>query len=89
MKIANNYKNASASATALVTGQGVLKGMYVNSTSSGTIKFYDSVTQGGTVINNTITPAVGWHNLGDAAFTAGLSYTIASTLDVTIYYQLA
>lgn len=82
------YSNASASATAFKTGPGILHGMYVNSTSSGTIKFYDSVTQGSTIINNTITPAVGYHNLGDAAFTKGLSFTVGGTLDFTLYYSV-
>lgn len=81
------YKNKTASADAVKGGPGVLHGMYVNSTSSGTIKIYDSLTQADTVINNTITPAVGYHNLGDTAFATGLSITIGGTLDVTLYYQ--
>lgn len=39
------------------------------------------------LINNTITPAVGYHNLGNIAFNNGLYATIANTLDVTIYYE--
>jgi hypothetical protein len=40
------------------------------------------------LINNTITPAIGYHNLGDASFTAGCYATIAGTaLNVTIYYE--
>jgi len=38
-------------------------------------------------INNTITPAVGYHNLGGVAFTNGLLATIGSTLDVTLHYE--
>ncbi len=87
-QIAHTYLNATASATKAVGVPGVLHGMYVNSTSSGTIKIYDSATQSGTVMNNTITPAIGWHNLGDAAFENGLSFTIGGTLDVTLYYSL-
>jgi hypothetical protein len=83
----HKYKNLTASANAIKTGQGKLVGMYVNSTSSGTIKIYDSLTQANTVINNTITPAIGWHNLGDGAFGVGLSVTIGGTLDVTLYYD--
>jgi hypothetical protein len=75
-------------ASALVkTGQGILVGMYVNSTSSGTIKFWNNTSAAGTVINNTITPAVGYHNLGNANFTTGLYATIANTLDVTLYFK--
>lgn len=80
------FVNLTASANATRSGAGILVGMYVNSTSSGTIKIYDSLTQANTVINNTITPAIGWHNLGNATFSTGLSETIGGTLDVTIYY---
>jgi len=38
-------------------------------------------------INNTITPAVGWHNLGDVAFNNGLYATIGNTLNVTLVYK--
>lgn len=38
-------------------------------------------------MNNTITPAIGYHNLGNASFNEGLHATIANTLDVTLYYQ--
>lgn len=79
------YKNITASAL-VHTGQGVLVGMYVNSTTSGTIKFWDNTAGSGTVINNTITPTVGYHALGNANFTKGLYATIANTLNVTLYF---
>ena len=79
------HSNITAS-TLLRTGGGTLVGMYVNSTTSGTIKFWDNTSAATTVINNTITPAVGYHPLGNANFGTGLYATIASTLDVTIYY---
>lgn len=81
----STYKNLSASAL-IKTGQGSLCGMYVNSTSAGTIKFWDNTSAAGTVINNTITPAIGYHNLGSVAFTTGLYATIGGTLDVTLHY---
>lgn len=80
------YKNITAS-TLVKTGFGVLKGMYVNSTSSGTIKFWDNTSASTTVINNTITPAVGYHDLGGVDFNTGLYATIANTLDVTLHYE--
>lgn len=81
------YSNKTASANAIRSGSGILVGMYVNSTSAGTIKIYDSLTQAGDVINNTITPAIGYHPLGNASFSTGLSVTIGGTaLDVTLYY---
>lgn len=83
----STYRNLTASTNAVKSGQGILVGMYVNSTTAGTIKIYDSLTQTGTVINNTITPAIGFHNLGGCAFTTGISVTVGGTLDVTLYYQ--
>jgi hypothetical protein len=80
-------KDLSASTNAVKNGLGILRGMYVNSTSSGTIKIYDSLTQANTVMFNTITPAVGFHNFGDVAFNTGLSVTIGGTLDVTLIYR--
>lgn len=80
-------KNITASANAAKSGPGILRGMYVNSTSSGTIKIYDSLTQTGTVLFNTVTPAIGFHNFGDINFATGLSVTIASTLDATLIYR--
>lgn len=66
----------------------IIVGMFVNSTSAGTIKFWDNTAGSGTVINNTITPAAGqFYQLGFAAFNTGLYATIGGTLDVTIYYQ--
>lgn len=81
----NKYVNLTASAL-VKTGAGKLAGMYVNSTSGGTIRFYDNTSAAGTVINGVITPAIGYHSLGDAAFNVGLYATIANTLDVTLYY---
>ena len=40
-----------------------------------------------TLMNNTITPAVGYHELGNGSFTGGLYATIGGTLDVTLYYK--
>lgn len=82
----NKYVNLTASAL-VKTGQGVLKGMYVNSTTGGTIRFYDNTSAAGTVINNVITPAIGYHDLGGANFTVGCYATIANTLNVTLYYE--
>lgn len=79
----------SATTDKVAGGSGILIGMFVNSTSAGTIKFEDTLTHGsGTVLNNTITPpAVGYYPLGNASFTTGLSATIGGTLNVTLYWQ--
>lgn len=84
--LVNQYVNLTASAL-VRTGQGKLVGMYVNSTTSGTIKLWDNTSAAGTVINNTITPAIGFHNLGTVNFTVGLYATIGGTLDVTLFYN--
>lgn len=88
MDKSNTYKNITASSL-IWTGQGALVGMYVNSTSAGTIKFWDNTSAAGTVINNTITPAIGYHELGGASATVGCYATIGGTLDVTLYYKNA
>lgn len=79
-----NYKNLTASG---IVDQGAcsLLGFYVNSTSTGTIKFFDGQDTGGTAIGGTITPAIGWHFYPAAAKSA-LFASIGSTLDVTIIY---
>jgi uncharacterized protein YidB (DUF937 family) len=82
----NQYRNLTASAV-VKTGFGKLAGMYVNSTSGGTIRFWDNTEGSGTVINNVITPAIGYHDLGDIAFSTGLYATISGTLNVTLHYQ--
>lgn len=82
---ATTYLNITAS-TLVRTGTGILVGMYVNSTSAGTIKFWDQTSAAVPVLNNTITPAIGYHVLGNASFLTGLYATIGGTLDVTLYY---
>lgn len=79
------YVNLTASAL-VRTGAGILVGMYVNSTTGGTIKFWDQTSAASPVMNNTITPAIGYHPLGNGTFGTGLYATIANTLDVTLYY---
>lgn len=81
----NNYQNMTASGV-IKSGFGRIVGMYVNSTGGGTVKLWDNVAGSGAVINNTITPAIGYHPLGNAAFANGLYATIAGTIDVTFYY---
>jgi len=86
--MASTTKYTNLTASALVkTGFGSLKGMYVNSTSAGTIKFWDNTSGATTVINNTITPAIGYHSLGNVAFSTGLYATIGGTLDVTLHWE--
>lgn len=82
------FINLSASAL-LKTGPGNLQGVVINSHSSGTLKFWDSLTAANTVIFNTITLAVGerWIPLFGAKFTTGCFLTIGGTADVTVIYN--
>lgn len=80
-----NYTNKTASAN-IKSSEGSLIGFYVNSTSSGTIAFYDDAATGTTTaITGTITPAIGWYFL-PVAFSKGLNAVIGSTLNVTIVW---
>lgn len=82
------YSYTNLSASALVrTGAGQIAGYYVASTSSGTVKFWDNTSAATTVLVNTATPAVGWHELHDMGFTTGLYCTIANTIDLTIAWK--
>lgn len=79
----------SISASTLVrTGATVLNGFYVSSTTSGVIKIWDSTTASGTVKVDTVTPAVGWHNLGGLACSTGLYIQVVSgTIALTPNYN--
>lgn len=80
------YSNRTATANIKATN-GILMGFYVNSTTGGTIIFYDSATTTTTVpITGTITPAIGWHSLGSLYFRDGLYIVVANTLNVTLVY---
>lgn len=85
----NKFYNTTASGV-ISAGECVLSGMYVNSTSSGTVKLYNSktATTVADVINNTITPAIGYHVLGNVHCTAGVYAVIGGTaLDVTFHIK--
>lgn len=84
MEPGNKYTNLSASGQVKVI-RGQLHGMYVNSTTAGTIKIWNSLSATGDVINETITPAVGYHDLGDSQFSVGCFVTIGGALNVTMY----
>lgn len=71
----------------LKSGAGSIKGFFVNSTTSGTIKIWDSLTASGKVIINTATLPVGYYDLFDASFDIGCYITIGATLDVTIFWE--
>ena len=65
---------------------GTIKGFYVSSHTSGTVKIWDNPSAGsGTVVVNTITLAAGpqWVELGGLFGSTGLYATIGGTADIT------
>jgi len=91
MKMSNNATYTNISASALIkTGAGVLKGIVVNSHSSGTLKLWDNTSAATTVIFNTITFAAGSGivlNLPAVEFSTGLYATIGGTADITLLWK--
>ncbi len=83
----NTYKNMTAS-TLLKSGQGVLAGFVVSSTTSGTVTIYDSATAATStdIMLGTITPAAGSTYKLDAAFANGCYIVCANTINLTAYY---
>lgn len=85
------YKQASAT-TQVKVGAGRLKGYIVSSTSSGTLKFYDSGASSTSdpVMINTVTPAAGSAPFfGDRGiqFNNGLYVVAANTIEFTLIYE--
>ena len=83
----NTYVRLTGSGQ-VIAGPGVLADMYVSSTSSGTVKLYDYLSATGNVINNTITPAIGYHNLGNRNCLVGCYCATTGTIDVTFGVKL-
>ena len=78
-----SYTNLTATAN-VKSSSGAMIGFYVNSTTVGTIQFYDSASTTTTVpISGLITPAIGM-NYFPVAFANGLYAVIGGTLNVTI-----
>lgn len=82
------YKNLSASGL-VKTGNGIVKGIIVNSHTGGTVKLWDNTSAATTVICNTITFGASerFVPLYDIEFTVGLYVTIGGTADITIVYK--
>ena len=79
------YENVTATGN-VSSATGALLGFYVNSTTAGTIQFYDSATTTTTApITGLITPAIGWHNL-PVATANGIYAVVGGALNVTISY---
>lgn len=68
------------------TGKGFLVGIFVASSSSGTIKLWDNTSAATTTIVNTFTANAGtWYPL-PFPFSVGLFITITGTVDCSISY---
>ncbi|MDD5178333.1 MAG: hypothetical protein PHT54_03590 [Candidatus Nanoarchaeia archaeon] len=84
MSYRTKYIHLSGSGS-VAGGECWVAGMYVNSTSSGTVKVYDYTSASGTIVNNTITPAIGYHNLGNVHCLTGCYIATTGTIDVTFH----
>ncbi len=82
--VGDKYVNGTATAT-IKTGEGWLAGIFVNSSSAGTLKLYDNTAASGTVICNTFSPVVGW-NPCPMHFQKALHAVVGGTLDYTFVY---
>lgn len=85
----NRFVNLTASGQ-LLAGGGVIESMYVNSTSSGTMIIYHGTAAANTgrvISAGTLTPAAGFHYLGNLDATAGAYVELGGTIDVTFHIQ--
>lgn len=82
--LTGNSINRTTTGTVKAT-PGELIGFYVNSTTAGTVVLRDGGA-GGTVLNGTITPAVGFHWF-PVRFATDLHVTVGGTIDVTFFYR--
>lgn len=90
MKIRDSASYTNLTASALIkTGAGVLKGIIVNSHTSGTLKLWDNTSAATTVLCNTITFASGpqFIKLPAIEFNTGLYATIGGTADITLLWK--
>lgn len=78
-----NYKVLTSSAN-VKASDGALLGFFCNSTTSGTVKFYDSATTTTTTpITGTITPSAGtWYPI-PVNFNSGLYLVLANAINIT------
>jgi hypothetical protein len=80
-------KAVNLTASALVkTGSGDLVGIWVASTSAGTVKLWNNTAASGAVLVETSTLNTGW-NAMPFPFTVGLYITIGGTLNCTLSFN--
>lgn len=87
-----NITTATSTELCDPTGDGASEvvGFYVNSTTSGTIRFFDDAdgTCSSSAKGGVITPAVGWHPY-PIPFSTAICALTANTIDVTVLYRCA
>lgn len=69
----------------ILAAPGRIIGFYVNSTTSGTIRFSDALTATTPYLGAAITPAVGYHTYPAVLGTGGYATIGGTALDVTIF----
>lgn len=83
--------NTDTAQTVEALSVGTYANAFVTTETCDNVAFGGGTMSGGVntnvTINNTITPAIGYHNLGTIAFSNGLYVTIANTLNVTLHYK--
>jgi hypothetical protein len=85
----STFVNLTSTGTVL-GGEGVLRSMYVNSTSSGAFRLWHGTSYAniGNPIGGTITPVIGFHNLGNIHSTAGVYLQgNAGSFNITFHIQ--
>lgn len=81
----SSYSNLSSSAL-VKTGSGTLVGVFVSSSSSGTIKVWDNTSAATTILVNTFSAtAATWYPL-PFKFNTGCYATLGGTIDCTFSY---
>ena len=83
--------NLSVSTSSVISGAGKFFGFVVNNHTSGTLKFWDSLNQSGTVLLDTMTFASGpslWLFPVAFSFITGLSVTVGGTINFTVAYKV-
>lgn len=78
-----NAVNRTTTGDVVATVDCALLGFYVNSTTAGTVVLRKGGSSG-TVLNGTITPAIGFHRF-PASCPGGLHVTVGGTIDVTFF----
>lgn len=83
-----SYTNiASATTTAIKSGQGVLRSITVNTTAAGAITVYDNTSATGTKIATLKASIAEQTFTFDAAFITGLTIVTAAASDITVSWR--